>query len=117
MQIKTYIFLLFCILFIPVTSLAAVSRELTLNDAILLALRYNPNIKNAEIQRIVDKFSLRVAENNYELNYALSGAANYNHSAQGGTVSESNNYSLTPAVNLPNSAHGTNFTLNAANTI
>ncbi|WP_165482342.1 TolC family protein [Fluoribacter gormanii] len=44
---------------------------LTLKDAILLSIRYNPNIQSADIQRIVDKYNLRLAQFQYELQYAL----------------------------------------------
>ena len=35
--------------------------HLTLEDAILLALRYNPNIQNAELDRIIQRYQLRLA--------------------------------------------------------
>lgn len=44
---------------------------LTLQDAILLALRTNPNIRSAEIQRVADKFALEVAHNRYEPQYSF----------------------------------------------
>lgn len=45
--------------------------HLSLRDAILLALRYNPNIQNAELDRIVQRYQLRLAQNEFELQYAL----------------------------------------------
>lgn len=48
---------------------------LTLREAILLALRYNPNIRNAELDRIVQRYQLRIAHNAFELQYALAGTA------------------------------------------
>lgn len=44
---------------------------LTLREAILLALRYNPNIQNAELDRILQRYQLRLAHNEFELQYAL----------------------------------------------
>ena len=84
----------------------AVAKELSLNDAILLALRYNPSIQNAEIDRVVQKFNLRLQENNFEVQYALSGNATYTHSAQDGAHTASDNYSLNPGVSLNNSIGG-----------
>lgn len=45
--------------------------QLSLREAILLALRYNPNIQNAELDRIVQRYQLRLAHNQFELQYAL----------------------------------------------
>ena len=49
--------------------------KLTLHEAILLALRYNPNIQNAELDRIIQRYQLRLAHNAFELQYALAGSA------------------------------------------
>lgn len=54
--------------------------KLSLREAILLALRYNPNIQNAELDRIIQRYQLRLAHNEFELQYALgaSGVAQKN---------------------------------------
>ncbi|MBA2648344.1 MAG: TolC family protein [Legionella sp.] len=44
---------------------------LSLKEAILLALRYNPNIQDAELDRIIQRYQLRLANNEFELQYAL----------------------------------------------
>lgn len=49
-------------------------KNLTLQEAILLALRYNPNIQNAELDRIIQRYQLRLANNQFEMQYALRGA-------------------------------------------
>lgn len=46
-------------------------QHLGLREAILLALRYNPNIQNAELDRIIQRYQLRIANNEFELQYAL----------------------------------------------
>ncbi|MCH9744322.1 MAG: TolC family protein [Gammaproteobacteria bacterium] len=46
-------------------------KMLTLRDAILLALRFNPDIKSSELQRVVDKFAVVVARNKFEPKYSL----------------------------------------------
>lgn len=51
------------------------TKILTLQDAILLALRTNPNVRSAEIQRIADKFALEVAHNKYVPQFAIEGSA------------------------------------------
>ena len=45
--------------------------HMSLREAILLALRYNPNIQNAELDRIIQRYQLRLANNEFELQYAL----------------------------------------------
>src|SRR5262249_19522237 len=52
-------------------------RELTLRDAILLALRTNPNVRVADLQRISDKFALEVAHNLYEPQYTFNANATF----------------------------------------
>jgi outer membrane protein TolC len=49
--------------------------HLSIEEAILLALRYNPNIQNAELDRIIQRYQLRLAHNEFELQYALAGQA------------------------------------------
>jgi outer membrane protein len=51
------------------------TKILTLKDAILLALRTNPNVRSAEIKRIADKFALEVAHNKYQPQFAIQGSA------------------------------------------
>ncbi|HVV67495.1 MAG TPA: TolC family protein [Gammaproteobacteria bacterium] len=54
---------------------------LTLRDAILLAMRFNPNVKNAELQRVVDKFSLAVARDQFAPQVSLTGQALFQNGA------------------------------------
>lgn len=51
-----------------------ITLKLSLKDAILLALRYNPNIQNAELDRIIQRYQLRLAYNEFEVQYALAGS-------------------------------------------
>ncbi len=92
-----------------------IHQTLTLKDAVFLALRYNPSIQNAELERIVQKFNLKVAENAFELQYALTGSSNFTRTKSGGppaTVAQS--YSLTPAVSLKTQT-GTTFNASMQN--
>lgn len=75
--------------------------KLTLREAILLALRYNPNIQNAELDRIVQRYQLRLAYNEFELQYALAASGNVQKSTYSGVGSDTNHSFLaTPEVNL-----------------
>ncbi|MFU8797878.1 MAG: TolC family protein, partial [Gammaproteobacteria bacterium] len=84
--------LLFMVSLPSVAQLAEV-KELTLREAIMLALRYHPNVRNIEINRVVEKYSLDVAKNEFELRYALEGSVT--SSPGSGTTS-----TATPSVKL-----------------
>lgn len=81
--------------------------QLTLKDAILLALRYNSNIQNAELDRIIQRYQLRLAYNEFELQYALAGQAGITKSHYSNVGSSSiQNYMATPEFNLKNKTGG-----------
>lgn len=80
---------------------------LTLRESILIALRYNPQVQSGEIQRVLDKFALRVAFWNYEPQYAINGAVGYSKTVSSGTLSESDSQNLTPTVSLLTPLGGT----------
>lgn len=75
-------------------------RQFTLKEAVLIALRFNPSVRTAELQRTIDKFGLEVAKNNYELRYALSGSAQYNDKRTSGLDSNDKSLSLNPNASL-----------------
>lgn len=107
--------------FLPVTAVAfhhsinAPVKNLTLKDAIFLALRYNPSIQNSELSRITQKFDLREAENAFELQYALTGSAMGSRAkSNGGKEAFSQSYSMTPSVSLETDT-GTKFNLSMTN--
>lgn len=75
--------------------------HLSLREAILLALRYNPHIQSAELDRIMQRYQLRLAHNAFELQYALAGTAmltNADYSGIGNGMTKS--YLATPEFNL-----------------
>lgn len=90
------------------STLAQVPKVLTLKEAILLSLRYNPDIQSAELQRVVDKFNLRVAQNQFELQYALSATYGEAHTRSNGDDSYTRNTTISPSVSL-NGEYGTTY--------
>jgi outer membrane protein TolC len=75
--------------------------RLSLREAILLALRYNPNIQNAELDRIVQRYQLRLAHNEFELQYALGASGTIQKSTFNGVGSDtSNSFLASPELNL-----------------
>jgi outer membrane protein TolC len=92
-------------------------KKLTLHDAVLLALRYNPAVINSEINRIVEKYNLVVARNQFELQYALnatSTATNIHSSSVGNSNSITS--AITPSTHL-NLASGATVTANMNNNL
>lgn len=93
------------------------AEHLTLREAILLALRYNTNIQNAELDRIVQRYQLRLAHNEFELQYALAAQAAVEKNRYSGVGSAATqSYIATPEVNLKTKM-GTQIGLNLQNNV
>lgn len=81
--------------------------HLSLTDAIFLALRYNPNIQNAELDRIIQRYQLRLAHNEFELQYALAGQAAVTNSRYSGVgTGATQRYMGTPEFDLKTTTGG-----------
>lgn len=76
------------------------SLMLSLNDAVLLALRFNPNVQSGEIQRIVDKWSLAAARYQFQWQFSIAGQTQYNYTKVAGISSDGKTNFLTPTANL-----------------
>jgi outer membrane protein TolC len=98
------------------TSPVEVGKPLTLKDAIALSLRYNVDVQSQEFQRVADKFSLRVAQNEFELQYALTGHLAQSVSRSSGSRATSRTATLTPSTSLK-TAYGTQYNLRMNNAI
>lgn len=83
----------------PPTQLA---KQMSLQEAILLSLRYNPSVQSQALQRVVDKFSLRVAENTFELQYALTASGQYGRSVTNNIPIYSSGTLVTQTTSLKN---------------
>lgn len=89
--------------------------KLTMREAILLALRYNPDIQSEELNRITQRYQLRQAEFALELQYALTGNANFQKSTSAGIHSPgTQSYLLTPKLSLK-TKWGTEYSLKIDN--
>ena len=83
---------------------------LTLQDAVLLALRHNPDVKNEQIDRIITKYNNQLALDN--LRYVWSGLSlNVNSNWNQGTGIGSTTTGFSPTVMLTNKL-GTTLALN-----
>jgi outer membrane protein TolC len=110
-----------CVILLSVPTLVSAQSRLeahavavTLKDAILLALRNNPGIKQDEIERISEKFALVVAKKQFEPRYQLDATAGYNTTTSGKTQDFALTYSVSPTVTLENH-YGTQFSVSATN--
>lgn len=91
--------------------------RLGLREAILLALRYNSYIQNAELDRIIQRYQLRLAYNEFELQYALAASANVQKSSYSGVgAASTQSYLATPELNMKTKM-GTEFSLTMNNNV
>ncbi|MBN9230333.1 MAG: TolC family protein [Legionella sp.] len=91
--------------------------QLDLREAILLALRYNPNIKNAELDRIIQRYQLRLANNEFELQYALGASGVLQKSRFAGIGTDSTRtFMASPEFNLQ-TKYGTRASLGIDNNV
>lgn len=90
----------------PITT-PRIPKHLSLREAILLALRNNPDVESAELQRVVDKFALVVAHHAFEPQFDLSGTVAYQRGSRP-------DYSIGPNVTL-NTPLGTTVTASYGN--
>lgn len=91
-----------------------VARRLTLRESVMLSLRHNPSVTNAEIDRINQKYSLLVSRREFEWQYTLTGHANWAWQKQMKVQSTSQAYQLTPQATRK-TAYGTQFILTLDN--
>jgi outer membrane protein len=88
---------------------------LTLKDAILLSIRYNPDLQNAELTRVTDKYAVVVAKNQFEPQYSIEGATfTREFSTASGISSHSSTGTLAPNIALENH-YGTQLSLTSNN--
>ena len=91
--------------------------KISLSDAVLLSLRYSPFVKSAEMQRVIDKFDLSVARNQFEFQYALTGFANQTNTvADGGPLNILGTYNAQPTI-TKESVFGTQYSLTMSNLV
>jgi outer membrane protein len=77
---------------------------LSLNEAILMAIRSNKQIENAYLDRVLQKFNFKIAKNEFFPKISLSGSADYQNSRSEGSNSissknSSGNSSATLSIN------------------
>jgi outer membrane protein TolC len=92
-------------------------QHLSIREAILLALRYNPNIQNAELDRIIQRYQLRLANNEFELQYALEASGVVQKNTFNGVGSDTTNSFLASPEFTYKSKLGTSASLSVDNNV
>ena len=113
---RRMIFLLTMPLLLAVFGVCAEEAKLlNLQDAILLGLRYNANVRTAELQRVVQKFQLEVAQWQFQPHYTFTTGGSWNTSRYGNQYSPmTQTWSATPGVSW-DSPIGTTVTASESN--
>lgn len=90
------------------------SLNLSLDEAILLAVRHNPNVQSSKLSYIADKFNLWVQEWEFKPHYSFNASASTNRDIANNGWVGGHNYNVSPSVTLLTPI-GTQFTLAATN--
>lgn len=89
---------------------------LSLDEAILLAVRNNPNVQSSQLDYVTQKFNLWIQQWQFLPHYSFQASATWNRAGSGGQPPlTSHNYNATPAVSLLTPV-GTTFSLSESNT-
>lgn len=96
--------------------------ELSMKEAILLSLRYSPDLISAQLDRVIARYQLHLSENEFELQYALSGGSHSSWTKTLGIkqpfqdssdasvrVSRKSSWGGTTTVTMNNTYDGTNY--------
>ena len=91
-------------------------KTLTLKEAILLAVRENPHVQQAQLNHIQQKFALEVAQWQFQPQLAFTGTASMTRTVVNGSQHTTSLLSPVPAINW-NTPIGTKMTLTSTNNI
>jgi outer membrane protein TolC len=114
------LFLLSFLLWVGLTCQAQSSpaRTLSLNDAILLAMRENPNVQRQQLSHVSEKYALELTEWQFKPHYFLDATktTSQQYSTTTSGLVTQNTTAINPKVTLK-TIYGTDITLNATNNI
>lgn len=95
---------------------AECKRTLSLNDAILLAIRENPNVQQSQLNLVMQKYALDVANWQFQPHYSFTASKSITRGVSSGFEQTSQNLQVQPAVSLLTPI-GTQLTLTSTNNI
>lgn len=112
---KAALSLFLAVFFCVFNTSAYASNNLSLNEAILLAVRSNPNVQSSELSLVLQKFNTHIQEWQFMPHYSFQATASTARTwTPGQPIYGSHNYSVQPGVSL-NTKIGTVASLAAAN--
>jgi outer membrane protein TolC len=113
----SHIVTFFCLL--TLTQAQTLSKPLTLSleEAILLTVRENPNVQQAQMSHVLQKFALEVQQWQFKPHFAFQATRNDTRTVTSGGVAQSaHSWAVQPAASW-NTPIGTQFTLTSTNNI
>lgn len=88
--------------------------SLSLDEAILLAVRSNPNVQSSQLSYVSQKFNLWIQEWKFYPHYSFEASASYNTIKTNDLIKSGHHYNAQPSISLL-TPYGTEATLSAAN--
>jgi outer membrane protein len=107
--------------FVPLTkaeTLLPIPRELSLDEAIKLAVRENPNVQTAQLSHVLQKFALEIQQWQFQPHFAFNAThtTSRNYAVTPNGMVTTNSSGITPSASLLTPI-GTELTLSATNNI
>jgi len=103
-------------LFVLCFAKAGFALTLSLNEAILLAIRENPNVQQAQLGHVQQKFALEVQKWQFQPHYALTAIKTVNRAVVSGSQQTTESWGVQPVVSL-NTPIGTQVSLTSVNNV
>jgi outer membrane protein TolC len=110
-----WVFVLF-LLSLPCTAQTNTPLHLSLHEAILLSVRENPNVQQSQLNLVLQKFSLEIAQWQFEPHYSFGANATLNRTSSNGEEQTTHSANIIPGMSLQ-SPIGTQTTLSFTNNI
>lgn len=111
----TLFFCLFCKAYANEFQELRPEMKLSLDEAILLAVRSNPNVQSTRLSHVLQKFNVYVQEWGFYPHYSLQASATFGQTiTPGQVVTGSHNYNVQPGVSV-NTPIGTTISLSSTN--
>lgn len=110
------VLLCFFFMFLVTPTIYAAPLKLSLQEAIALAIRDNPNVQQAKLNYLLQQFNLEVAEWQFKPHYAIEAAGTIAQTKSNGITSTTHQYNVQPTATML-SPIGTQLTLSATSNL
>ena len=105
---------LFCCMVLSVAAQTSYALTLSLDEAILLAVRENPNVEQAQLNQVQQKFALEVQQWQFQPHYAFTATKAVTRTVGGGSQQTTESWGAQPVISLQTPI-GTNLSLTSSN--